>query len=73
MQTGEYPKILKCPKIMPILKNNKPPNNPLSYHCVNILKSPAKIIDRTVNYQLTKHIIENELVLHQCNRGINGC
>ena len=72
INSGIYPKSLKCAKIIPILKPNKPQNNPLSYRCVNILPSMAKIIDRTVNSQLTNHLIENNLLLHQHNGGIRG-
>ena len=72
IKTGIYPKNLKCAKVIPILKNKKPPNDPLSYRCVNILPSLAKIIDRTVNNQITEHMIKNELFLHQHNGGIRG-
>ena len=70
--TGNYPKALKCAKVIPILKANKPPNNPLSYRCVNILSSVAKIVDKAINLQLTSHLIENQLLLHQHNGGIKG-
>ena len=70
--TGKYPKDLKTAKIIPLLKNNKPPTNPLSYRGVNILSSLAKIIDRAANIQITKHLISNDLLLHEHNGGIKG-
>ena len=72
ISTGEYPKSLKCAKVIPILKPNKQPNDPLSYRCVNILPSLAKIIDRNVNIQITQFPIQNNLLLHQHNSGIKG-
>ena len=65
INNGEYPQSLKCAKIIPILKQNKPENDPLSYRCVNILPSLAKIIDRTLNIQIIKHLTQNKLLLHQ--------
>ena len=72
INTGEYPQSLKCAKIIPILKQNKPENDPLSYRCVNILPSLAKIIDRTLNIQIIKHLTQNKLLLHQHFGGIQG-
>ena len=70
--TGQYPQELKCAKIIPILKPKKTENDPLSYRCVNILPSLAKIVDRTLNLQVTKHLTENNLLIHQHFGGIQG-
>ena len=70
--TGVYPRDLKSAKIIPLLKNGKPPTNPLSYRGVNILSSMAKIIDKAANMQITKHLVTNDLLLHEHNGGIKG-
>ena len=70
--TGIYPQKLKAAKIIPILKPNKPPTNPLSYRGINILSSLAKIIDKAANTQITKYLITNKLLLHEHNGGIAG-
>ena len=70
--TSTYPEALKISKVIPLRKQNKPENEPLSYRAVNILPSIGKIIDKIVNKQLTRHITMNNLILQQ-HHGVIKC
>ena len=72
IKSSKYPKILKKANIIPILKKDKQPNNPLSYIGVNLLPSLAKIVDKIINIQLIQHLVSNDLIIHQHNGGIRG-
>ena len=65
MTTATYPNILKTSRIVPLRKNNKPENDPISYRAVNILPSIDKVIDKVICKQLTRHLTSNNLILQQ--------
>ena len=72
MTTAEYPKNLKTARVIPLLKKDKPPTDPLSFRAINILPSIGKIIDRIINKQITRHLVSNNLLLQQHNGSIKG-
>ena len=60
-----YPKSLKCSKVIPLLKADKDPTQPLSYRGINLISSIGKIIDRVVTKQLLNHLVENNTIPFQ--------
>ena len=70
--TSIYPNNLKLSKIVPLLKKNKPQNEVGSYRAINLLPTLSKIIDKSLNKQLLKFLIENNLIPHEHHGGING-
>ena len=66
---GIYPDNLKCSKVIPILKSEKPPTNPLSYRTINLLPSAGKVIDKVISNQLLKHLDDHELIPQQHHGG----
>ena len=72
ISTATYPDKLKIARIVPLRKGNKCPTDPLSYRAVNILPSLGKIIDRIINKQITRHLVSNQLILHQHHGSIRG-
>ena len=70
--TAQYTKCLKTAKVIPLLKEGKPPTDPLSYRGVNILPAVGKIIDYMMTNQITQHLETNNLLLqhhHGCVKG----
>ena len=57
--TAKYPNCLKTAKVIPLLKEGKPPTDPLSYRGVNILPAIGKIIDSMIKNQITQHLETN--------------
>ena len=70
--TTQYPKILKIAKIVPLLKQGKPPNDPLSFRGINLLPSIGKVIDRIMSIQIVRHLNLNKLLLHNHFGAIKG-
>ena len=66
----QYPDCLKILKAVLILKNGKPPTDPLSYRAVNILPALGKIVDRIVAEQITNFLINNDVIPNQHHGGI---
>ena len=70
--TTQYPKILKIAKIVPLLKQGKPPNDALSFRGINLLPSIGKVIDRIISIQIVRHLNLNKLLLHNHFGAIKG-
>ena len=71
-ETADYPDNLKTARIVPLLKQGKKPNEAVSYRGVNILPTLGKIVDRIVNKQLVRHLVSNNLLIHQHHGAIKG-
>ena len=62
ISTTIYPKGLKTSKVLPLLKKDKPPNNPESYRGINILPAIGKIQDKILSSQIQKFLADNDLI-----------
>ena len=56
LNNNSIPNIWKVGKIIPILKPNKPPNEPTSYRPISLLCNPSKILERLVLNNINPHI-----------------
>ena len=72
INTASYPTQLKTSRVVPLLKKDKPSTEALSYRAINLLPSIGKIIDKTINRQIIRHLESNDLLLHQHNGSIKG-
>ena len=70
--TDQYPDALKTSKAVPILKQGKESTDPLSYRAVNLLPALSKIVDRVISEQLTRFLVENDVIPYQHNGGIRN-
>ena len=70
--TTQYPKSLKIAKIVPLLKQGKPPNDPLSFRGINLLPSLGKVVDKIISSQIVRHLNLNKLLLHNHFGAIRG-
>lgn len=76
LSLGYYPDLFKVGIIHLIPKGNKSPLNPNNYRPISLLEVPGKILERTINKRLKKHLTDNNLLPPQQhgfreNRGTN--
>ena len=70
---GQYPNNLKITRVIPILKPQKEPTSTESYRFINLTPAIGKLIDKTIQTQLTHHLIENQLLSHHHHGNVRGC
>ena len=70
ISTTIYPQGLKTSKVIPLLKKDKPPNNPESYRGINILPSIGKLQDKLISIQIQEFLTKNKLVSPNHHGGI---
>ena len=68
----KYPQALKISRVIPILKKNKDPNDPLSYRYVNLMSVFSKIFEKIMIKQINKYMEEHQIIPSQHMGGISG-
>ena len=69
IQLKLYPDNLKGSKAIPLLKEGKEPESPLSYRLINILPSIGKILDKSVGKQIVEYLTKNQITPHSHHGG----
>ena len=69
IQMQTYPENLKCSKALPLLKQDKNPDSPLSYRLINILPSIGKFLDKVIGIQVIKYLNDNQIIPHSHHGG----
>ena len=72
ISTGIYPDNLKISKAIPLLKQGKLSQDPLSYRLINLLPSLSKIVDKVIYKQVLNYLDQNEIIPHQHHGGRRG-
>lgn len=62
LQHCYFPSAWKEAVVVPILKPNKPANNPTSFRFVHLLPSPGKLFERLILSRINVHLDNNEIV-----------
>ena len=62
LKCAHYPATQKTAKIIPILKQHKPPGNPTSYRPISLLNGTAKIIEKIIYKEIEQYLETNNLL-----------
>ena len=72
ISTSKYPTNLKTSKAIPLLKQNKKPQDPQGYRLINLLPSLSKILDKVIYKQILEYLDINSIIPHQHHGGRKG-